>query len=73
METTLANHKKKNTDNQMNQSELEANTWKGPKRGKIWFPFWLVTKVAKGKLQHMGKKMNSLHTHKIIKHINFGS
>ena len=40
----------------MNQSELEANTWKGLKRGKIWFHFWLVTKVAKGKLQHMGKK-----------------
>ena len=50
----------------MNQSELEANTWKVPKRGKIWFHFWLVTKVAKGKMQPI--------THqKIIKHINFGS
>ena len=47
---------KKNTDNQMNQSELGTNTWKGPKRGKIWFHFWLVTKVAEGKMEHIGKK-----------------
>jgi len=53
----------KNTDHQMNQWELEANTWKGPNRGKILFQFWLVTKAAKGKIATGIGKKYELITH----------